>query len=88
MAHARIYDGASLEDAQAALYAYMLKEVSWLTGSMSSPVSLRRAADILEAADQARALTPEEGTNWSKAEVVTQTGDTVALVWSIVRTER
>lgn len=89
MAHARIYAGSDLAEAQAALHAYMVKEADWLAEPRyRSATSLRRAADILEAAEQARTLTPEEGKPWSKAEVVSQTGDTVALVWSIVRIER
>ena len=89
MAHARIYAGGDLAEAQAALKAYMVKEADWLAEPRyRSATGLRRAADILEASEQVATLAPEEGKPWSKAEVVTQTGDTVALVWSIVRIER
>lgn len=89
MAHARIYFGDDLAEAREALYAYMVKEVMWLTDRRYvSPLSLRRAADILEAADKVWSLEPESGKAWSEASVISQTGKSVGLVWQIVRTER
>ncbi|QHB37407.1 hypothetical protein I5G58_gp105 [Mycobacterium phage BirdsNest] len=89
MAHVSIYSGESLDEARVALRDYMRKEADWLVSDRyRSATGLRRAADILEAADRVMALEPAEGVPWSQAAVSSQTGDTVELVWKIIRTER
>lgn len=84
MAHVSIGDFPTLEDAQTALRAYMIEEVAWLTGKYVSPTSLRRAADILEAAEQqTRTLAPATDKNWSKATI-----EAAGLVFAITRSTR
>ena len=70
MAHVSIGDFPTLEDAQTALRAYMIEETQWSTGKYVSPTSLRRAADILHAAQQQTGtLEPATDANWSKATI-------------------
>lgn len=84
MAHARIYRGDSLADAQAALYAYMIREAEWLmTGPYRSARSVARAAEILEAAESVEFLAPSPGKQWAQASVTP-----CNLVFQIVRIVR
>lgn len=85
MAHDSIAAVDTFEKAQHELVAYMQHEVEWLLGrSYRSAVSVRRAADILEAVDKVKCgmPRPDENTSWSKSEVVA-----AGLVWQIVRTD-
>lgn len=84
MAHVSIYQGDSLDEARAVLRAYIVDEAEWLVGgAYRSATSLRRAAELLEAADGALSLSPEEGKRWSVARI-----ESAGLIWRIIRVER
>lgn len=83
MAHMRYYSGDSLTDARSALYCALQSEATWLARpDYRSARSLRRAAELLDAADTVHELTPETGKAWSAARVVA-----AGIVWQITRTE-
>ena len=83
MAHVSIYGGEGLEEAQIALYDYMVGEAEFnLKPVYRSPKGLRRAADLLEAAGKAKLLAPEEKP-YARAEIVV-----AGLVFQIIRQER
>jgi hypothetical protein len=84
MTHASIYSGDSLDEARAALKAYIVGEVEWLVGrTYRSATGLRRAAELLEASNAVLSLAPQEGEAWSAAKV-----EAAGLIWKIVRVER
>lgn len=83
MAHAKYYSGDSLYAAQSALYVAMQEEATWLARpDYRSARSLRRAADMLDAANEVTTLVPEEGRQWSTAKL-----EAAGILWQIVRTE-
>lgn len=84
MAHRQYYAGNELYSAQVSLYIAMQNEADWLTDPRyRSARALRRAADLIEAADKTTTLVPETGKAWSAAHL-----DAAGLVWRITRTER
>jgi hypothetical protein len=83
MAHASIYGGESLEEAQIALFDYIVGEAEFnLKPIYRSAKGVRRAAELLEAAEQAKLLAPEEAP-YARAEIVV-----AGLVFQIIRQER
>jgi hypothetical protein len=71
MAHAVIYRGDYLPDAQDALYHYMMDEAKYLLkpNGYRSPKGDQRAYDIQEAAKKALNLTPPDIGRWSHATI-------------------
>lgn len=84
MAHASIASGESFAEVRDALVGYMTNEVDWLTTSRyRSAQGLRRAADILEAANDRVRYAKEEDLIGNRFSV-----EAAGLTWQITRNER